>query len=867
LPSRPLSRAILACTLFLVLGAVCTLPLARNFTQGVPYTAYGQDDGLPRNNVHGDHLQLYYRFWLFGETAAGRAEPFQDPYEFSLSSGSNRRVALYFFPFPLVFHLFSPLGRAAGYNAAILLSYLLSGLFMFLLVRHYTGDTAASLLGGTIFAASHYRTLAVLSGHPVGLSAFLLPFLVLCIEKVMKEKSLPWSFAGGLAFALLTDNDLHVLYLTALVSPVIVVKNLVGTGWRRIPHYVTGILPAAFPFLIIALGVLALRFPLFSMIHSEGQSITRPLSEIYRYSPGLGEMLVRHNPILTKNIYLGPALLFPLLFIVAGFFTFPRDNRERRAFGLVLFYGGLFLLSYMLAFGPRFPVGKPYTFLYHHLPKFSLIRQTSKFMLVATFALAVVSGLGFASLRRVLPAAKGAAVLAGASLLVLVDLLPFPGPGAGISLLPAKVEAYDRAFGDGRMARSVHVPLWPGDSAWSSHYLYYGTIYPSAMINGYSPLPPEGYFEDVFLPLKSLNAGQIGERQVEALKSFDLEYLVLHEESFPPKVSLFPSQMTLENLKASPSLEMVSSIPPVSVFRILGEDQAPAVSHVPSQTGVVHHEKTLRAGENVPDEDASDGRSMRIGGGEGTTVTVSRRTTPSGKFVLAARVRSEEPAAFLLRTLSSADNTVIAEEDFTLDPAVGYAIFPLEFELDESRLLRHELVKGDDSTLFLDWISMRFAGVEDPPSRLEAEELFHIGNTAEQPAASGGRALRLTDADPPGRATRGPYRLFGEGEYEVLLSAALDSGEHYGEATPVFALAVRNHLDEFARHAGAEESLVMPEQSITAAEMAKAGGDSSAFRDFTFRFSLKRPTFLSFNVRHFGHTIYLDTITIRKVAQ
>ena len=39
------------------------------------------------------------------------------------------------------------------------------------------------------------------------------------------------------------------------------------------------------------------------------------------------------------------------------------------------------------------------------------------------------------------------------------------------------------------------------------------------------------------------------------------------------------------------------------------------------------------------------------------------------------------------------------------------------------------------------------AGVEDPPSRLEAEELFHIGNTAERSAASGGRALLLTGAD------------------------------------------------------------------------------------------------------------------------
>jgi hypothetical protein len=840
--------------------------MARHFNEGIPYTAYGADDGQPRHNVHGDHLQLYYRFWLFGETMAGRAEPFQDPYEFSLGDGKARQVAVYFLPYPLVFHLFRPLGPGAGYNAVLLLSYLLGGLFMFLLIRHYTGDAAASLLGGVVFAASHFRSLSVLSGHPAGLSAFLLPLLILCIEKVMKEKSLPWSLAGGLVFALMTDNDLHVLYLAALVAPFIVVKNLLAADWKRIPRTVAGILPAAAPFLVIVAGVLAFRFFLFPMIQSEGHSITRPFSEIYRYSPDLWQILVRHNPIQTKNVYLGPALIFPFLFVLAGFFRLPRNSEERRAFGLALFYGGLFLLAYMLAFGPRFPVEKPYTFLYHHLPKFGLIRQTSKFMLVATFALAVVTGIGFATLRRILPAAKGLAVLTVASLLVLVDLLPFPGAGAGISLLPGSVEAYDRAFPGGEKFRSVHVPIWPGESAWSSHYQYYGTIYPSEMINGYNPVPPKGYFEKVFLPLKSLNAGQLGEGQRQTLRSFDVEYLVLHEESFPPKVSLFPSQATLENLKASPFLEMVSSTPPVSVFRILEKEKVSAAALVPSQGGVVHHEKTLRAGETVADGDASDGRSMRIGGDAGTTVTVPRRTTPAGRFVLEARVRSEEAASFLLRTRSSADNTVVAEEDFTLDRAVGYAIFTMEFDLDESRSLHHEFVKGDSSTLFLDWISMRFAGVEDPPSRLEAEELFHIGNAAEHPDASGGRALLLTDADPPGRATRGPYRLFGEGEYEVLLSAALDREERYEEEAPVFALAVRNHLDEFPRDADADENRVMVEQSITASEVANVAGDSS-FGDFTFRFSLKRPTFLSFNVRHFARTIYLDTITVRKVKK
>ena len=52
-----------------------------------------------------------------------------------------------------------------AYNAAMLLSFVLSGVITFYWVRHLTGSTAAGLLSGTIYACLPYRQAHYLAGH------------------------------------------------------------------------------------------------------------------------------------------------------------------------------------------------------------------------------------------------------------------------------------------------------------------------------------------------------------------------------------------------------------------------------------------------------------------------------------------------------------------------------------------------------------------------------------------------------------------------------------------------------------------------------------------------------------------------------
>ncbi len=62
-----------------------------------------------------------------------------------------------------IFTLFG--SETFAYNAAMLLSFVLSGVITFYWVRHLTGSTAAGLLSGTIYACLPYRQAHYLAGH------------------------------------------------------------------------------------------------------------------------------------------------------------------------------------------------------------------------------------------------------------------------------------------------------------------------------------------------------------------------------------------------------------------------------------------------------------------------------------------------------------------------------------------------------------------------------------------------------------------------------------------------------------------------------------------------------------------------------
>ena len=155
-------------------------------------------------------------------------------------------------------------------------------------------------------------------------------------------------------------------------------------------------------------------------------------------------------------------------------------------------------------------------------------------------------------------------------MLLVADYLPAHAPG--LTTLPLTHPVYDRLARERTPGETIlELPIWPGDSAWTSDYLWYVTRYRNPIINGYSPATPRTYVERVFKPLYPLDFGEMRRPQYDLLRSLGIRFIVFHEEVYPQKISDFPFRVTVENLRSSKYLETVAGTPPLWLFRLKPE--------------------------------------------------------------------------------------------------------------------------------------------------------------------------------------------------------------------------------------------------------------------------------------------------------
>jgi hypothetical protein len=209
-------RPLMLCLLFsLATGVVFTWPLVLKFFSAIPYTLRPISGFERVPLMPGDHLQSYYWFWLLKDNLWGHSHLFTNPYEFNGPTGPLSTVYANF-PFSLLYILLLPLGNIGAYNGLIFLSFLFSGLSMFLLSRIWTEDPLASLLAGLIFAAVPFRVSHLAGGQLFGYVIFLLPLCLYFIERTLEKGYWIYGGAAGCCLILLSLMESHAAYLSAL---------------------------------------------------------------------------------------------------------------------------------------------------------------------------------------------------------------------------------------------------------------------------------------------------------------------------------------------------------------------------------------------------------------------------------------------------------------------------------------------------------------------------------------------------------------------------------------------------------------------------------------------------------------------------
>ena len=132
----------------------------------------------------------------------------------------------------------------------------------------------------------------------------------------------------------------------------------------------------------------------------------------------------------------------------------------------------------------------------------------------------------------------------------------------------------EEARAAGQRPHILALPLWPGDSHFTSVYQYYASLYRIRMVNGYRATARIPYLEKVFQPLEGMNKGFITDAQLDRLLSWGVNHIVLHEDLFPEKVSPFPVGRTLEALLNHPRLRLSGHERSVWSFAILSAAHA-----------------------------------------------------------------------------------------------------------------------------------------------------------------------------------------------------------------------------------------------------------------------------------------------------
>ncbi len=490
-------------------------------------------------------------------------------------------------------------------------------------------------------------------------------------------------------------------------------------------------------------------------IDRSGHAAGRSVREIRLFAPRPSDFLDRSSTILSRQLYPGAAATALAL---VGLAT--RDGRALWAAGIA--FG-------VLALGPNAPPWLPlYSASRRFVPFFGIIRQPAKLFAVAAVAIALAAALGATVIGRRLGARARVAFTCAALAAILADfasLLPF-----GLSVLPSGNRAYAAVAARARGTNLLELPLWPGDSAYSSIYQYWATKTRVPMVNGYSAMAPRDYVERVSRPLDSMNLGELTEAQHGLLDELRVWFITLHRDSYPPQVSMYPYRFALALMRENPNLRPVVADGGVYLFERTGRAFQPWKPSVRWLPNVFFEAESLKlgAGTAVEDDDASAHIAVEGEAADRPLLYGPYRPLPLGSYEARFRARG----GGRVEVVTDLGRTELGTAKVDVD---SWGEIPVAFILDRPRTVEFRAwgQGSRDRPLGVDWVLLhRLSPAENDHGveRFEAEDLTALHGFEGDSADASGSGYAVVADDVPGAVVRdGPYWLASPGRWRAAL--------------------------------------------------------------------------------------------------
>ena len=402
------------------------------------------------------------------------------------------------------------------YNVLLLAGIVLSGVGMFVLVRHLTGNDDAALVAAAVFTLLPYRILHYM--HLELQWTMWMPLTMWAVHRVFETGSMRYGIMTGALLCLQAASSVYYgAFLGILVAAQVLLIAIAEPRRFR---------PALGPLCIGAVLALAAMAayarPYIANTHLLG---VRDRAEVGNFSARLTSYLTapQENWLWgwTAFRFEGDELrLFPgLVAVVLAILALARRGHRRTA----LIYLVLMLVAAAMSLGFNNPV---YRLLYSHVWPMQGFRAPARFAVLAGCALAVLAGFGFIYLQeRFRTTRLGRGLLVG----VLVAI------GLECGSAPMRLEELPRQVPDvyrflRRLDRAVIIELPCVDWDLAPVYMYWSTEHWHHLVNGYSGFSPPDYAETM-MRMKHFP----DERSIQRLRSLNVRYIVVHETFYRPR--------------------------------------------------------------------------------------------------------------------------------------------------------------------------------------------------------------------------------------------------------------------------------------------------------------------------------------------
>ena len=457
-----------------------------------------------------------------------------------------------------------------AYNAAVLLSFVLAGVGMYLLARDLTGNRWAALAAGTVFLAAPYRFLHVL--HIQLLTFQWFPFVLWCLLRFLRGGGVGW-VGGVVVFSLLQILSCNYYAVYLAFAMVVLGAVLLAFGRALLNQRRTVALAVG------ALAVAAVSLPFFAPYErNRDRGFYRRYEDVVQFSAAPSDYFrpssfndaphwgwLPRQQRSEKALFPGfVALALAAVGAMAGY-RLTRDDAARRV--MWIFVLVVSAAAVVLSLGPELRVGEssvalPYRFFYRYVPGFNGMRVPARMSVLALLGGAALVAWGGARLRL--------GNITGPCVLVL---LLFDYQTSSLArVLPAapSIPAVHQALASMTEPGAVLVlPIHEGEEIGKeSLYMYYSTVHWRPLVNGFSGWWPNDYWELV----GRLRAFPTSRSLRFLLERAPVRYVVIHYDKIPE-----PARRQLEEAmdRYRERMPLRVRIDDAAIYEIVTESDAP----------------------------------------------------------------------------------------------------------------------------------------------------------------------------------------------------------------------------------------------------------------------------------------------------